>query len=105
MRILWPSTYGQHGDNARRATNHRVLPRGGDNGDRLPGKFSLQHPSLDGACRGTSPEEQAEKVARFVKKTMTEGMNEILNAGLDVGDPGWVPVEVDVGTAGAWGGG
>ena len=45
-------------------------------------------------CDGCA-EEQAAKVARFVKKVMAAGMNEDFNPGLDADHPDWVPIEVE----------
>jgi len=51
------------------------------------------------------PEEQVEKVARFVEEVvMVAGMDEVLNPGLDANHPDRVPVEVDVEILESWSG-
>jgi DNA polymerase I len=42
------------------------------------------------------PEEQAEEVKAWLVKAMVDGMDEVLNSGLDTDHPERVPVEVDV---------
>jgi len=48
------------------------------------------------------PEEQAEEAARFVKEVMVDGMDEIVNPGLNVDHPKRVPIDVDVEPLGSW---
>ncbi len=50
------------------------------------------------------PDGQAEEAAGFLKEVMVEGMDEVLNPGLDADHPDRVPVEVDVEVVESWGG-
>ena len=54
-------------------------------------------------CDGCA-EVQVEYVARFVKKVMAAGMNEVLNSSIDANHPERVPVKVDVEIVRSWAG-
>ena len=49
------------------------------------------------------PEEQAEEVKAWLVKAMVDGMDEVLNSGLDTGHPERVPVKVEVEVVDSWG--
>ena len=69
--------------------------------DHLDAKLILAvHDELVVEC----PEGQAEEAAGFLKKVMVEGMDEVLNPGVDADHPHRVPVEVDVEMVESWGG-
>ena len=54
-------------------------------------------------CDGCA-EVQAAKVARFVKKVIVVGIDEVLNSSLDANHPERVPVKVDVEIVRSWAG-
>jgi DNA polymerase-1 len=49
-------------------------------------------------------EGDAEKVEACLKKAMEDGMDEVVNSGLDTEHPDLVPIEVDVEILKSWGG-
>ena len=71
--------------------------------ERCPGAVCGPGVHLTGYLCDGCAEEQAAKVARFVKKVMAAGMNEVFNPGLDADHPDWVPVKVDVEVVDSWG--
>jgi DNA polymerase-1 len=50
------------------------------------------------------PKEQTEETAGFLEEVMVEGMDEVLNPGVDADHADRVPVEVDVEVVESWGG-
>jgi hypothetical protein len=49
------------------------------------------------------PKEQAEEVKAWLVNAMVDGMDEVLNSGLDTDHPERVPVKVDVEVVDSWG--
>ncbi len=72
--------------------------------ERCPGAVCGPGVHLTGYLCDGCAEVQVEQVARFVKKVMAAGMNEVLNPGLDANHPERVPVKVDVEIVRSWAG-
>jgi hypothetical protein len=49
------------------------------------------------------PEEQAKEVKAWLVKAMVDGMDEVLNSGLNTDNLERVPVKVEVEVVGSWG--
>jgi hypothetical protein len=72
--------------------------------ERCPGAVCGPGVHLTGYLCDGCAEEQAAKVARFVKKVRVVGMDEVLNSSIDANHPERVPVKVDVEIVRSWAG-
>ena len=72
--------------------------------DRRPDAVCGPDVHLTGYLYDGCAEVQAAKVARFVKKVIVVGIDEVLNSSLDANHPERVPVKVDVEIVRSWAG-